>query len=129
MSTQALERRSGWFTFVSILLFSVAGLRIISGISYLADSNRVNNLTGGLFGSHIWVWGLWDLAIAALAFFAAYSLWNGNLFGRVVAYGWTVLVIIQSFLIMAYAPWFAFAAILLAVLVLYGLITTEGSAS
>jgi hypothetical protein len=129
MSTQALERRSGWFTFVSILLFSVAGLRIISGISYLADSNRVNNLTGGLFGSQIWVWGLWDLAIAALAFFAAYSLWNGNLFGRVVAYGWTVLVIIQSFLIMAYAPWFAFAAILLAVLVLYGLITTESSAS
>ena len=118
-------RRPGWLTFAAVVMFAVAGLRIISGIAYLADSNKVNDLTGGLFGDDIFWWGVWDLGIAALALFAGYSLLSGNTFGRVVGYVWAILVIIQSFLILSYAPWYGFAAMVLAILVIFALSSTS----
>jgi hypothetical protein len=121
MSIEDLERRSGWTMFAAVVLFSVGFLRIISGISYLSDSNKVNDLTLGLFGDSLWAWGLWDLGIAVVALYAGYSLLGGGTFGKVVAYLWAVLVIVNSFLIMGVAPWFAFTMIALAVLVVYGL--------
>ena len=121
MSMEDLERRSGWTMFAAVVLFSVGFLRIISGISYLSDSNKVNDLTSGVFGGNLWAWGLWDLGIAVVALFAGFSLLGGGTFGKVVSYLWAVLVIVNSFLVMGVAPWFAFTMIALAVLVIYGL--------
>jgi hypothetical protein len=118
-------KRPGWLTFAAVVMFAVAGLRLISGIAYLADSAKVADLSGGLFGDDVFWWGIWDLVVAALAFFAGYSLLSGNTYGRVVGYVWAVVVIIQSFLILSYAPWFGFAAIALAVLVVYALSVSE----
>ena len=115
---------SGWITFAAIVLYAVGFFRIISGISYLVDSHKVNNFTLGLFGDNMWVWGLWDLGIAALAIYAAYSLLEGGEFGRIVAYIWAILVIVNGFLILAYAPWYGAIAITVAGLVVYGLATT-----
>jgi len=129
MSMEDLERRSGWTMFAAVVLFSVGFLRIISGISYLSDSNKVNDLTLGLFGDSLWAWGLWDLGIAVVALYAGYSLLGGGTFGKVVAYLWAVLVIVNSFLIMGVAPWFAFTMIALAVLVVYGLASSPKEAS
>jgi hypothetical protein len=128
MSTQALDglRRPGWLTFAAVILISVGFLRIISAIYYFADSTRVNNLSAGAFGHHLFLWGLWDLLIALLALWGGFSLFGGNTFGRVIGYTWAILVIVQSFLILAYAPWFGFAAMLLAVAVLLALSATSG---
>jgi len=128
MSTQALDglRRPGWLTFAAVILVSVGFLRIISAIYYFADSSRVNNLSGGAFGSHLFLWGLWDLLIALLALWGGFSLFGGNTFGRVIGYIWAILVIIQSFLILGAAPWFGFSALLLATLVLVALSATSG---
>jgi hypothetical protein len=122
-TTQAYSglNRPGWLTFAAVVLFSVGFLRIISAIYYFADSTRINNLTVGAFGHHLFLWGLWDLLIAVLALSAGYSLLSGNTFGRVIGYTWAVLVIVQSFLVIQYAPWFGFATILLAILVIYAL--------
>lgn len=117
-------KRPGWLTFAAVVMFSVAGLRLISGIAYLADSIRVADISGGLFGGDLFWWGLWDLGIAALAFFAGYSLLAGSDFGRVFGYIWAIVVIIQSFLIISYAPWLGFGMITLAVLVIYALSVT-----
>ena len=76
----------------------------------------MNDFTLGLFGDNMWVWGLWDLGIAAVAIWAAYSLLGGGEFGRVIAYLWAMLVIVNSFLIIGIAPWFAAAMITLAML-------------
>jgi hypothetical protein len=126
MTTQvAYERRSGWVTFAAVVMFAVGFLRIISAIEYFADNARVNDLANGLFTSNLWAWGIWDLFIAALALFAGLSLLDNRSFGRVVAYIWAVLVIVQSFLIIGLAPWFAAGMILLSVLVIYGLASTS----
>ena len=127
MSAQALDglRRPGWLTFAAVILISVGCLRVISAIYYFADSARVNNLSGGAFGSHLFLWGLWDLLIAGLALWGGFSLLSGNTFGRVIAYAWALVVIVQSFMILGSAPWFGFAAILLAILVMVSVSATS----
>ena len=115
---------SGWLAFAAVIMFSVGFFRIISAIAYFADSHKLNNLTNGLFSGHAWAWGVWDLLIAAAAIFAGVSLMSGGGFGRVVAYIWAVLVIVQSFLIIGLTPWYAFTMIALGTLVVYGLATT-----
>jgi hypothetical protein len=121
MSMDDLESRRGWVVFAAIVMFSVGCFRIISGISYLADIHKINDFTAGLFGDNMWAWGIWDLVIAVIAIWAGYSLLGGGSFGRVVSYIWAVLVIVNSFSIMRWDPWFAFTMLALAVLVIYGL--------
>jgi hypothetical protein len=123
-SMQAYASRTGWIMLAAIVMFSVGVLRIISGISYLANSHKVNDYTAGLFGDNMWAWGLWELGIAVVAIWAAFSLLSGGEFGRVIAYIWAILVIVNGFLTIGIAPWFAAAMITLAVLVVYGLAST-----
>jgi hypothetical protein len=108
-------------TFAAIVMIAVGIARIISAITYFDDSNEIANLTNGLWGDQLWFWGLWDLAIAALAIFAGWSLMGDGGFGRVIAYIWAVFVIVNGFLILAVAPWYGAFAIALATLVVYGL--------
>jgi hypothetical protein len=115
---------SGWLGFAAILMFAVGFFRIISAIAYFADSQKVNNLTNGLFSGHTWGWGLWDLLVATAAILAGFSLLAGGGYGRVVGYIWGVLVIVQSFAIIGLAPWYAAFSITLAILVIYGLAST-----
>jgi hypothetical protein len=121
----ASERRSGWVTFAAVVLFAVGFLRIISAISYFKNSVAINNLTQGAFHSDLWVWGVWDVCIAALAVLAGLSLLGGigfltPSFGRVVAYVWGILVIVQGFMLIGQAPWYSAAMIALAILLIYG---------
>ena len=108
-------------TFAAVLLFAVGFVRIISAINYFGDGAAINDLSDSVFGQQLWVWGIWDLCLAALAFVAGLSLLGGNGFGRVIAYIWAVWVIVQSFLVIGLAPWYAAAMLVMATLVIYGL--------
>jgi hypothetical protein len=123
MTTQAYSalRRPGWLTFAAVVMFSVGVLRGITALYYFADSARVNNVGSGAFGSHVFLWGIWDLIIAVLAIWAGFSLLKGDMFGRLIAYLWAGLVLIQGFLMLGQAPWYGFGAILLAILVIYAI--------
>ena len=125
MATQtSMDHGSGWLEFTAVLMFAVAFFRIIYAIAYFANSVKLNNLTNGLFSSHTWVWGLWDLLIATVAILAGLSLMAGGGFGRVLGYIFGLLVIVQGFAVVGLAPWYAALAITLGVLVVYGLATT-----
>ena len=54
---QAYASRTGWIMLAAIVMFSVGLFRIISGISYLVDSHKVNDFTLGLFGDNMWALG------------------------------------------------------------------------
>ena len=131
MATDAYDegRGSGWLEFTAILLFAVGFFRIISAIAYFANSRKLNDLTNGLFSSHTWAWGLWDLIIAAVAILAAFSIMTGGGFGRVMGYIFGVLVIVQGFTVINLAPWYGAIAIAIGVLVVYGLASTPRSAA
>jgi hypothetical protein len=126
-TTQAYSglNRPGWLTFAAVVMFSVGFLRVISALYYFADSSRVANVSAGALGDNLFLWGLWDLLIAVLAFWGGYSLLAGNTFGRVVGYAWAIFVIVESFLVLQYAPWFGFGTLILATLVIYALSTTS----
>ena len=127
MSTQAYSglNRPGWLTFAAVVMFAVGFLRVISAIYYFADSNRVANVSAGALGDNLFLWGLWDLVVALLAFYAGYSLLSGNMFGRVVGSIWAIVTIVESFLLLQYAPWYGAATLTLAVLVIYALSSTS----
>jgi len=124
MTTKAYGRRSGWITFAAVLMFAVGFARIIAAFTYFDNSNDINDLTNSIFGDDLWAAGIWDLIVAALALVAGWSLLTGGGFGKVIAYIWAVFVIVQSFLIIAFAPWYAIAMILLAVAVIHALATS-----
>ena len=129
MSTYASdERGSGWLGFAAIVMYSVGFFRIISAIAYFANSYKLNNLTNGLFSSHNWAWGLWDLLIAALAILAGSSILSGGGYGRAVGYIFGVLVIVQGFAVIGLAPWYAAFSIILGTLVVYGLASSPREA-
>ncbi len=127
MSTPNMStlERPGWLTFAAVVLLSVGILRIITAISYFADSSKVSDLSHGLFGGQLWAWGFWDLVIAVLALWGGWSLLGGNSFGRAIAYVWAGLVLIQSFVILAWAPWFGFLSMAIATLVMFALASTS----
>ena len=129
MSTYEQGRRSGWVTFAAVLMFAVGFARIISAFTYFDDANTVNDLTSSIFGDDLWAAGIWDLCIAVLALAAGWSLLGGGGYGKVIAYIWSVFVIVQSLVIIGVAPWFAIAMILLAVLVIFGLAAAGEEAS
>jgi hypothetical protein len=118
-------KRPGWLTFAAVILFTVAIVNVISAISYFADSRKVNDLSLGLFGDNLWLWGLWDLVIAGLALWGAWSLLNGDTAGRVIGFIWAAVVMVQSFMLFAWAPWYAAAALALSLLVMYALSVTS----
>jgi hypothetical protein len=120
------DDRPGWLTFAAVVMFAVGALQLISAIYFFANSNRINDLSNGAFGHHAWVWGLWDLLLAALSLTAGYSLLSGQTYGRVIAYLWSALVIVEGFMMLSQAPWFGAMSIILALLVIYALSTTSG---
>ena len=127
MSTQAIEpRKSGWVEFAAVVLFAIGFFRIISAIAYFANSYKLNNLTNGIFSGHNWAWGLWDLMIATVAIIAGLSVLAGGGFGRFFGYVAGVLVIVQGFAVINLAPWYGATAIVVGVLVVYGLAATSG---
>jgi hypothetical protein len=130
MSTQAYEdRTSGWLEFAAIMMFAVGFFRIISAIEYFADKHRINDLTGGLFEGNAWAWGLWDLAIAAVAILAGLSILAGGGFGRVLGYIFGVMIIVQGFTVINLAPWYGALSITIGALVVYGLASNPRSAT
>jgi hypothetical protein len=38
----------------AVVMFSVGVFRILSGISYLANSHKINDYTAGFFGDNMW---------------------------------------------------------------------------
>jgi hypothetical protein len=118
--------RPGWLTFAAVVMFSVGVMQAISGIYFLSNSTRIADVYGGAFGHHTAALGVWELVIAALSLAGGYSLLRGHTFGRVIGYLWAILVIVESFLLFSTAPWYAFGALLLGVLVVFALSTTSG---
>ncbi len=121
MASLTYERRPSWLTFAGVVLFAVAFARVISAINYFGNGAQINDLTNSVFGNHLWAWGFWDLCLALLALVAAISLLGGGGFGRVIGYIWAVWTIVQSFLIISVAPWYAAAMIVLAALVIHAI--------
>src|SRR5580765_899437 len=101
------ERGAGWLTFVAVMLFAVGFFRIISAISYFADSHKINNLSSGLFSSHLWAWALWDLLVAAVAILGALWLLGSHQSDRLIRYMFVIFMVVLGSTTICTAPWYS----------------------
>ena len=123
--TESGRRRPAGLTFAAIVLIAIGCARVISAIYYFADSDRVDNVSDGPFAHHLVYWGVWDLMIAALALGGGIALWKGKEIGFVLGYGFGGFIIVHSLILIAASPWYSFAALLLAGLVIYALASND----
>jgi hypothetical protein len=75
---------SGWVTFAGVMLFLVGVLNVIYGIAAIGESNFFVQDQKYIL-SNLNTWGWVTLIIGLLQLFAAFSLWSGGIYGRVVA--------------------------------------------
>ena len=119
------EQRSGWVTFAGVMLLLVGTLNVIYGIAAIGDSSFFVNDTRYIFGS-LNTWGWIVLVIGVLQFFAAFSLWNGGLYGRVIGLGAAGLSAIGALLSIPAYPFWSLAIFAVDILIIYGLAAYGG---
>jgi hypothetical protein len=78
------KTHSGWVTFAGVMLFIGGVLNVIYGIAAIGDS-RFFVQDQKYILSNLNTWGWVTLILGVLQLFAAFSLWSGNVYGRVVA--------------------------------------------
>src|SRR4051812_42038749 len=95
--TAMTDTHSGWVTFAGVMLFIVGVLNIIWGIAAIDDASFfVQNQK--FIISNLSTWGWVTLIIGVFELFAAFSLWSGNIYGRIVAIGAAVLSAVAALL-------------------------------
>jgi hypothetical protein len=99
------ETRSGWVTFAGVMLLILGVLNIIYGIAAIDDASFFVNDTKFIF-SDLQTWGWIALIVGVLQVFAAFSLWAGGAYGRIVGIAVATLSAIAALLsIPAYPFW------------------------
>jgi hypothetical protein len=121
------EQRSGWVTFAGVLLLIAGVLNIIYGIAAIGNSDFFVNDARYIF-SDLNTWGWITLVLGVLQFFAAFSLWSGGLYGRVIALAVASLSAIGALLSIPAYPFWSLAIFALCVVIIHQIATrgTEG---
>ncbi len=121
------EQRSGWVTFAGVLLLIAGVLNIIYGIAAIGSSNFFVNDARYIF-SDLNTWGWITLVLGVLQFFAAFSLWSGGLYGRVIGLAAASLSAIGALLSIPAYPFWSLAIFALAIVIIHQIATrgTEG---
>jgi hypothetical protein len=122
-----MEERSGWVTFAGVLLLIAGVLNIIYGIAAIGDS-RFFVADQKYILSNLHTWGWVTLVLGILQFFAAFSLWSGGLYGRIVGITAAGLSAIAALLSIPAYPFWSLAIFALDIVIIHQIATrgTEG---
>jgi len=122
-----IERRAGWVTFAGVMLLIAGVLNVIYGIAAISDSSFFINDTRYIFsGLHTWGWV--TLILGVIQLLAAFSLWGGGLYGRIVGIGAAGLSAIAALLSIPAYPLWSLAIFAVDVVIIHQIATrgTEG---
>src|SRR4051812_24051097 len=121
------EQRSGWVTFAGVMLLIAGVLNIIYGIAAIGDSSFFLANTKFIL-SNLSTWGWVTLVLGLFQFFAAFSLWSGNLYGRIVGILAAGLSAIAALLSIPAYPFWSLALFAIDVVIIHQIATrgTEG---
>jgi hypothetical protein len=116
------DDRSGWVTFAGVMLFMVGVLNIIYGIAAIGDSSFFVQDQKYIL-SNLNTWGWVTLVIGVLELGAAFSLWSGNLYGRVIAIFAASLGAIAALLSIPAYPFWSLAVFALNIIIIHQVAT------
>jgi hypothetical protein len=121
------EQRSGWVTFAGVMLLIAGVLNVIYGIAAIGDSKFFINDSKYIL-SNLNTWGWITLIIGVIQLFAAFSLWSGNLYGRIIGIGAAGLSAISALLSIPAYPFWSLAIFAIDIVVIHQIATrgTEG---
>ena len=120
--SQALARRPGLVTFAAIMMFLLGGFQFTWAIVEFANAAWIAANVYGSFGGLLWLWGILDVIIALVYFYAGFDLLAGGKFGRIFGLVVSAFSAIRWFFYIPAAPWVAIVIIALDVLVIYALV-------
>jgi hypothetical protein len=119
------EPGGGWVLFAGIMLMLVGILNVIWGIAAIGDSSFfVNHQRYILSGLNTWGWVA--VILGAVQILAAYSVWNGNQFGRWFGIVTAGLSSISALMSLPAYPFWSLAIFAVDILVIYGLAAYGG---
>jgi hypothetical protein len=119
------EPGGGWILFAGIMLMLVGVLNVIWGIAAISDSSFfVNDQRYILSGLNTWGWV--TLILGAVQILAAYSIWNGNQFGRWFGIATAGLSSIGALMSIPAYPFWSLAIFAVDILIIYGLAAYGG---
>jgi hypothetical protein len=113
-----MKTYSGWVIFAAIMLFVVGALNVIYGIAAIGDSKFFVQDQKYIL-SNLNTWGWVTLIIGALQLLAAFSLWSGNLYGRVIAILVASLSAVAALLSIPAYPFWSLAIFAIDIIIIY----------
>jgi hypothetical protein len=116
-----VAQRPGWFTFAAVIMFFVAGFEVLSALLAFGGTGWWATETGNLVYANFVFWGVLDLIVALVAFYAGISLLRGGSYGLVMGYLFAGLAAIRWLFVVPAAPIISVVMIALCVMVIYGL--------
>ena len=121
------EQRSGWVTFAGVMLLIAGVLNVIYGIAAIGDSKFFINDSKYIL-SNLNTWGWITLIIGVIQLFAAFSLWSGGLYGRIIGIGAAGLSAIGALLSIPAYPFWSLAIFALDIVIIHQIATrgTQG---
>lgn len=119
---QAEEGRPGIVTFAAIMMFALAGFELIFALMEFWNAEWITRSVYGSFGGHLWIWGSFDVLVAALALFTGIDILRGGAFGQVMGLVLAGLSAIRWFFYLIAAPWLGVVIIAVDILIIYALV-------
>jgi hypothetical protein len=114
---------AGWIGFAGILLILVGFFNVIDGIAAIANSKYVVNQ---LMFSNLDAWGWFFLIWGALQVFAGFAVLGGASWAAIVGIVTAFFNAIAQLSWIEVNPWWATLAIVIDILVIYGLVVYGG---
>ena len=114
------DQVSGWYYFAGILLGILGVLNVVWGIAANDRASFVTAAAQYIVSDHR-TWGWITLAIGIMQFFAAFSLFGGGGYGRVVGVIAASLSAIAALLSIPANPFWALCVFALTIIVVYEL--------
>ena len=119
-------RGEGWVLFSGIIILilgfmnTIWGIAAIDGSSFFTDEGRY------VVFDDLSTWGWFLLIVGIAQLFAAFSIWSGNTYGRVIGVATaSVNALVLLFTVNAF-PFAAFMLFIADILVIYGLVVYGG---
>ena len=113
-----MKTYSGWVIFAAVMLIIVGVLNIIWGIAAIGDSKFFVQDQKYIL-SNLNAWGWITLIIGVLQLVAGFSLWSGNLYGRVMAIFFASLSALAALLSIPSYPFWSLAIFALDIIIIY----------
>jgi hypothetical protein len=119
--SQVPSQRPGLVTFAAIMMMLLGAFQLTWAFVEFANAVWLRANVYGTFQGRLWLWGILDVAVALIAFYASYDILRGGKFGQLYGILIAGFSAIRWFFYLPAAPWVAIVMIVIDVLIIYGL--------